>query len=166
MITKNKKLLILISVAVISVMVMMVFFMLFAKPVNAGYGTIGTMNYDGSINHCHYDIVAGAKLAEDHRFQIQGFYVKVQGVSCKKNLVTKFNYDVKFDLKLNDVIVKTYQLKLKITSAKQLGEDMYNPIIFIEDDLKGKGDYTIEWDGSIRANVTVKVKGSYNVAII
>lgn len=90
---------ILISVAVICALAMTAVFMLFAKPVKAGYGTIGTMNYDGSINHCHYDIVAGAKLAEYHRFQAQGFYVEAKGVSCARNIFTTFTYDVWFYLK-------------------------------------------------------------------
>lgn len=166
MITKNKKLMILISVAVISVIAMTAVFMLFAKPVNAGYGTIGTMNYDGSINHCHYDIVAGANLAEDHRFHIQGFYVQAQGVSCERNIFTTFTYDVTFYLKKSGVVIKTYDLYIRITAAKQLKESKNNPIIFIENDLKGKGDYTIEWSGSIKSNVTIDVNGSYNVAII
>lgn len=166
MITKNKKSMILILVAVICVLAMTAAFMLFAKPVKAGYGTIGTMNYDGSINHCHYDIVAGASLAEDHRFHIQGFYVKAQGVSCERNIFTTFTYDVTFYLKKSGVVIKTYDLDIKITAAKQIKESKNNPIIFIENDLDGKGDYTIEWSGSIKSNVTVNVNGSYNVAII
>lgn len=157
---------ILISVAAISVMAMTAVFMLFAKPVKAGYGTIGTMNYDGSINHCHYDIVAGANLAEDHRFQAQGFYVKAQGVSCERNIFTTFTYDVTFYLKKSGVVIKTYDLDIKITAAKQLNDDKNNPIIFIEKDLDGKGDYTIEWSGKIKSNVNVNVSGSYYVTII
>lgn len=166
MITKNKKLMILISVAVICVLTMTAVFMLFAKPVKAGFGTIGTMNYDGSINHCHYDIVAGANLAEDHRFFAQGFYVKVVGVSCARNIFTTFTYDVYFSLKKNGVEVKSYNLYFKITKAEQVGQDRYNPVIFIENDLDGKGDYTIEWSGKIKSNVNVNVSGSYYVTII
>lgn len=131
---------ILISVAAISVMAMTAVFMLFAKPVKAGYGTIGTMNYDGSINHCHYDIVAGAKLAEDHRFRIQGFYVKAKGVSCARNIFTTFTYDVWFYLKKSGGKTESYHLQIFINSAKQIKESKNNPIIFIEKDLDGKGD--------------------------
>lgn len=166
MITKNKKLMILISVAVISVIAMTAVFMLFAKPVNAGFGTIGTMNYDGSINHCHYNIVAGANLAEDHRFQAQGFYVQAQGVSCARNVFTTFTYDVTFYLKKSGVKIKTYDLDIKITAAKQLKESKNNPIIFIENNLQGKGDYTIEWSGSIKSNVTIDVNGSYYFTLV
>lgn len=166
MITKNKKLMILISVAVICVLAMTAAFMLFAKPVNAGYGTIGTMNYDGSINHCHYDIVAGAKLAEDHRFQAQGFYVEAKGVSCARNIFTTFTYDVWFYLKKSGVEVKAFHFDIFINAAKQLKESKNNPIIFIEKDLDGKGDYTIEWSGSIKSNVTVNVNGSYYFTLI
>lgn len=61
---------------------------------------------------------------------------------------------------------ESYHLQIFINSAKQLKDDKNNPVIFIEKDLDGKGDYTIEWSGSIKSNVTVNVNGSYNVAII
>lgn len=69
-------------------------------------------------------------------------------------------------MKKSGVEIKTYDLDIKITAAKQLKESKNNPVIFIEKDLDGKGDYTIEWSGSIKSNVTVNVNGSYYFTLL
>lgn len=132
----------------------------------AGSWVIGDLNYYGSINSCEYSIIASATIANEHRYSASGFQIQMNGVSCKRNIWTTFTYKFTFILSKDSVVIAMKPVNFKISAATDINKAENNPIIFIENVLKGSGKYLVTWTGAIHSNVNDEKSGNYTFYIM
>lgn len=129
---------------------------------NADTTSLGTLNYEGSKNHCKYDIVIsageinGTLVTDSSRFRIY-----LQGVSCKCNIFTSFNYDITCILFKDGNEQETYHTTFTIANDDNFTQDVRT----LFTGHYGNGYYTLTIVGKIYSNVNVNINKSLNFTI-
>lgn len=121
--------------------------------------TLTNINYEGTSNYCSYGLVVKADGIDTHSSVItndDNFCVYLQGLSCYKNIITTFTYNLSFTLFKDGVQKETMSINFKVTDANKVKGDIRN--IFFNS--YGNGNYTIHIVGTIKTHTSENINKS------